>query len=286
MYRKVIKISGSDAESLIQRLVTNDIKKQEWVYSFLLNNRGRYLFDFFVLKVEADYCIDIHEQSCEEFVKKIQLYKMQDDVKVEDISDNFCVIYTALKEGNSLFSDRDPRYVKMGFRNLVDFVKNPKTRADIGASEALYNSDKYMHALPDGNTDMKYGRSFPLDYGAEQLNGVSYTKGCYIGQEVISRAKNYGVVRKRVMKVISDSTMKVGDLIFDQMGQKVGHVCSVYENIVSNVGIALTNGYYENISIKSDSEKDSKLDSQDVKPNFQASLIIPEWQIDSEYKKQ
>jgi folate-binding protein YgfZ len=71
----------------------------------------------------------------------------------------------------------------------------------INSKPNLFINDKYKYSIPDGATDMIQNRSIPIEFGAEELNAISYNKGCYIGQEVVSRAKYQGVIRKKIFKL-------------------------------------------------------------------------------------
>ena len=92
---------------------------------------------------------------------------------------------------------------------------------------------KYEYSIIDGFLDLLYERSMPVEYGAEELNAIDYSKGCYIGQEVVSRVKYQGVIRKKIFKLSFDATNiadLAGEEVLDLRGNKLGVVCSSYKN--------------------------------------------------------
>lgn len=229
--RGVIQIEGADAQRFLQSIVTNDIINNQFSYNYLLNSQGRYLFDFFVFKEHnSSFLIEIQQQEVERLIKKLSLYKLRSDVKIIDVSAEYFVIYSIERLKDSLYSERDPRYSKLGYRSLI---KNRNINI-LGASvDNLYVTDKYKYSIPDGTIDLVYEKSIPVEYGAEELNAISYTKGCYVGQEVISRAKYQGVVRKKIYKLISSMEFVPADYgtkVTDNNGEVVGFVCSAYKN--------------------------------------------------------
>lgn len=230
--RVIINIHGADAEKFLQGQTTNDIIKNRYSYNFILNNQGRYLFDFFVFRESnKSFYIDIHKNSADAFLKRLSMYKLRSQVELKDISEDFFVLYSKEIIDNALFSLQDPRNNKLGYRSII---KKEKFNQHKNYSKNLYLKDKYDLAIIDGDIDLIYEKSIPVEYGAEQLNAIDYQKGCYIGQEVISRAKYQGVVRKKIYKLIFDMQLTLidkGTMVKDLDGNKLGVVCSCYENI-------------------------------------------------------
>ena len=231
--RASLIIKGPDAAKFLQGITTNDVIKNVFSYNYFLNNQGRYLFDFFVYKSRDDlYFLDLDKERLDIFISKLNMYKMRSDVEIEDVSDEYSIVYSsAVIEFKAVYSERDPRCNNMGFRAVVA----SSVVSDIGKIiENLYNQDKYKHAVVDGVPDLIYERSIPLEYGAEELNAIDYNKGCYIGQEVISRAKYQGVVRKKIFKLKFGTKIAFiasGTEITDLQGNKIGIVCSNYEDL-------------------------------------------------------
>lgn len=243
--RAVICVSGRDAQSFLQNLTTNDLNNQSYCYSYILNNQGRYLFDFFICKVnDAYFLIDFTKSHIDKFLSRLSLYKLRADVSFQDLSDQYRVIYSRQPLDDKIRSDKhiittnqDARYSKLGYRSIVHWSKDFSPIITNDITHNMYLEDKYSFAIPDGDLDLVFEKSIPIEYGGQELNAISYSKGCYIGQEVISRAKHYGVIRKKIFKIIATndfSKINQNDEITME-GNKIGIYCSGYKNI----GIAL-----------------------------------------------
>lgn len=223
--RGIIKISGADSFKFLQGLVTNDIKlANNGIYCFLLSSTGKYLFDFFVLEIDSNYIIDVVLSEKNELIAKLHMYKMRSNIIISDLSEDYIVTYSKEQLSDAIFSYQDPRYANMGFRSFQ--LQRSMFNNEINN---LYITDKYNYSIIDGDIDMIQNKSFPIEYGAEQLNAISYTKGCYIGQEVVSRTKYQGIIRKSIMQITfglkSKSSIK-GEIFFQ--GKEIGRICSFF----------------------------------------------------------
>lgn len=235
--RVVLRIFGSDALSFLQNLCTNDINQNDYCYSYLLSNQGRYLFDFFVIKINNnELWLDVEKSQLPNFIKKLTMHKLRAQVEFFQLP-NYQIIYSRSKPDiSTIYSYQDPRYEKLGFRSIIEqggFFLND----DAEFMADLYRQDKYEFALPDGDLDLIYDKSIPLEYGAKELKAISYIKGCYLGQEVISRSTYQGVVRKKIFKITSASDFACisknhiannMEIIIDD--QNIGFFCSIYKN--------------------------------------------------------
>jgi len=226
--RSLLEVSGSDSFKFLQNLITNDLASSDYLYSYMLTNQGKYLFDFFVFKISDEkFLIDINKNQLSLFTTKLVMYKLRSNVVFIDLSDTHKVVYSKnIIDFPSLISRQDPRFSGLGTRSII--VKNGfKT-----TKENLYLDDKYNFAIIDGYTDLIYEKSIPIEYGAEELHAISYTKGCYIGQELISRTKYLGVVRKKIFHLYSDQELshlsKNDEIIVDNVN--IGIICSSYKN--------------------------------------------------------
>ncbi len=176
MNRSLIKITGVDAAKFLQNLVTNDVcSENKVIYAMMLSPQGRFLFDMFIIKTDDSFLLDVFDGTKELLMKKLGMYKINLKVTIDGLCEED-------------ISYKDPRSELLGH----------------GSS---YLEDKYEYAIPDGGIDLLYDKAMPQEYGAEELNAISYTKGCYIGQEVISRTKYQGEVRKKIYKITSDSDL-------------------------------------------------------------------------------
>ncbi|WP_341795087.1 folate-binding protein [Rickettsia endosymbiont of Rhinocyllus conicus] len=231
--REVIKIAGSDSLKFLQNLITNDINKSNYCYTYLLNNQGRYLFDFFVYihNLEEIY-IDIDEKSKTALIDHLNFYKFRSKIEIVDCKDEYKIAYFHQELNmDSLVTARDPRYNLLGFRSIINRAISHSNKSG-NLSKKLYLNDKYNFAIVDGVDDLASGESIPVIYGAEELNAISYDKGCYVGQEVISRAKYQGVIRRKIYKIIAEEDLsflvKNEEIIMTK--DKIGIICSSYQN--------------------------------------------------------
>ena len=271
--RAILKITGPDSLKFLQNLTTNDIQNNDYCYSMLLNNHGRYLFDFFVSKISSEeFIIDIDKLSANQFISRLRLYKLRANLNISEKLEDINVIYSKdLPNFKYISYNKDPRTKLMGFRiiakqsellrsvtglytenilrgskvisaednEVLEPTKLTQQRDNLNLEVSqLYNNDKYNYAVPDGVTDLIYEKSIPLEYGLEDLNGISYTKGCYIGQELMSRTKYQGMIRKKIFKVESSSHLlsevpSYSEIILNN--EKIGFICSSFKNL----GIAI-----------------------------------------------
>jgi hypothetical protein len=237
--RGVLHVVGSDAGKFLQSMVTNNVLKNSYSYNYLLTNQGKFLFDFFVYKeTEDSYWLDVDRETIGSLQKRLMMYKLRNDCQLIDASAEYQVLYSKehMQEGVK-FSLQDPRYEKLGYRSIISA---PDASNLHNLTDDLYILDKYDYAIIDGSVDLVYERSIPIEYGAEELKAVDYRKGCYIGQEVISRVKYQGVVRKKIFKIKADSDLIIKEeraLVLDFDGEEIGVVCSMHKNLA----IALLN---------------------------------------------
>lgn len=209
--RCVIRIGGEDALKFLDGLVTNDMTRVtpgQAGYGGLLTPQGKIITDFFVVALDAEdgggYLIDAPTAMGPDLIKRLGLYKLRAKVTIEDLAETAAVI--AATDGGLLPPDAgvvfaDPRFDAMGDRAIVD-------RADVGelasATPEDYHNRRIAVGMPDGGKDFGYGgaSNFPHEALFDQLGGVSFTKGCYVGQEVVSRMQHRSSARTRAVPVV------------------------------------------------------------------------------------
>jgi len=194
--RGVARVAGPDAASFLQGLVTNDVEGLpigRSRYAALLTPQGKILFDFLLFRrAEDEFLIDARADKTAELVKRLGFYKLRAKVTVSDESARLAVIVASDGE------PRDPRMDALGRRDIVSREVAPP--ADL-AVRASYDARRIALGAPEGGADFAYGDVFPHDVNMDLLNGVDFAKGCYVGQEVVSRMKHRGGVRKRIARV-------------------------------------------------------------------------------------
>lgn len=221
MTRKIIKIFGADVQNFLQNLITNNLNSctaDNPIYSCLLNPKGRYQFDFFIIKLEDYLLLDINETQAEAFLQELKYRKLIAKVNFE-ILENYTVYNTKSKIDNCIISYKDPRLDILGYRTI-------STEAiSINKLMLNYNEIRYQNAIPEAK-DFTYDKSIPIEFGMDELGALSYNKGCYLGQEFTNSAKNRMAIRRRLISITSDFSMTKDDVLINEAGLEVGKIVS------------------------------------------------------------
>ena len=192
--RAVILVSGADAESYLQGLITNDIKKaheHNLLYAAMLTPQGKILFDFLIQKTPDGFLLDILASRAEALIKRLNMYKLRSAVEIKLLPD--FKVYHSANAGLP-----DPRNNKIGNRLITN--ARQQTTADFTSYEA-----KRIEAGLAESEDLLPEQDFPLQASFENMNGVSFDKGCYVGQEVTARTKYKGNIKYAFYKITSDA---------------------------------------------------------------------------------
>lgn len=216
--RGVVSVLGPDAGKLLGGLVTNEMSRLDAapaLYAALLAPQGKVLFDFLVVKTAEGFLLDTLRLRAADLVKRLAMYKLRADVEIRDVSADYVV--GALWDGapgearDGITAYPDPRLPELGYRVLAPAGTSG---ADLAAAMgAVQSSDEAYHmhriglGVPEGGRDFAFGDTFPHEALFDQLDGVSFTKGCFVGQEVVSRMQHRTTVRKRIVSVLSDAAL-------------------------------------------------------------------------------
>jgi folate-binding protein YgfZ len=210
--RSILRVSGEDARHFLQNLVTSDIETiapGAARFSALLTPQGKILFDFFVYaSPDGSFLLDAPKALAGELAKRLGFYKLRAKVEIESKPE--FIVAAALDHPPSDktgFVFADPRDSKLGHRIIL-----PSREADIALRDAgfalvdaaAWQSLRIARGVPEGGRDFAYGDTFPHEADMDQLEGVDFKKGCFIGQEVVSRMQHKTVVRTRVVPVAFD----------------------------------------------------------------------------------
>ena len=207
--RGVLRVSGEDARSFLQGIVTydvDDIAPGRPGYGALLTPQGKIIADFIIVEVPADegggFLLDAPLLLVLDLMKRLKLYKLRARVVLEDLGEQAAVVASA--DGSPLPEDAglvypDPRLAALGQRAITD----RETVAEIAQEDAQpWHDRRIALGVPHGGHDFDYGDTFPHEALLDQLGGVSFRKGCYVGQEVVSRMQHRGTARTRIVPVI------------------------------------------------------------------------------------
>jgi len=248
--RGLIEIKGPDAKDFLQGLVSQDIQRvdaEHAVYSAFLTPQGKFLFDFFVFEMDGALVLDCEGPRRSDFFKRLSMYKLRSDVQLADITDDYQV-YGVLdpqdlaERGQAKsFGDgviyADPRLAAMGCRAVLPTgeVRALENAGLSGGEFEDYERQRITLGLADGSRDMTVDRALLLENGFEELDGVSFSKGCFMGQELTARTRYRGLVKKRLLPVKIEGAAPEHGTAFELDGREAGEMRSH----VGDVGLAL-----------------------------------------------
>jgi tRNA-modifying protein YgfZ len=211
--RGVVKIAGDDARKFLNGLITSDAGKidpRHAAFAALLTPQGKIIGDFIVAQAESaeggGFFLDCPRALAPTLVARFNFYKLRAKVIIEDLSDVLCVM--AIWDGTGRWEHglcyADPRLPELGSRCMLSPHRVSEAAAGIGAEladAAAYEAHRIALAIPRGGLDFSYGDAFPHETDMDQLGGIDFAKGCFVGQEVVSRMEHRGTARTRVIGV-------------------------------------------------------------------------------------
>ncbi|MBX2805034.1 MAG: folate-binding protein [Hyphomicrobiales bacterium] len=235
--RGIVEVAGPDSASFLHNLLTNNIeqlKTRAAAYAALLSPKGKILFDFLVYRRSEDrFLLDCAKEVTADFVKKLTLYKLRANITVTDRSDELAVgaIWAeaaALPATEGLEAYDDPRFAPLGQRFVApaSFWATQPGADDENAASA-YHQRRIAFGIPEGGRDFAFGDAFPHDACFDALNGVDYRKGCYIGQEVVSRMHHKGTAKSGVVIIEADDQLPESGAEIHAGDSPAGHLGSV-----------------------------------------------------------
>lgn len=229
--RGFIHIEGPDRFSFLQGLITNDIevlKTEPVLYACLLSPQGKFLHDFFVSQAEDVCFLDCEGGArAHDLYERLNRYRMRAEVQIS-IEEQHLVYAVYGQTPQPGYPD--PRHPDMGWRSFV------KPEGIHEESFDVWDRRRIAFRIPDGSRDMVPEKSTLLEYRIDELGGISYKKGCYVGQEITARMHYRGLVKKRLSVIQKETSLPdPGTAIEDDDGKKIGEMRSS----CSNIGLAL-----------------------------------------------
>ena len=222
--RQIISISGDDKKTFLQGLITNDINQvnnKNAIYSLMLSPQGRFLYDFFIIQKNDTLLLDCNSNKIDEIIQKFSFYKLRSNIKIQK-ENNLSVAISFHKTATNdkqTISFIDPRNKKMGYRHFI-------TQDNLYKSQQQYNLHRLQLKIPD-DSDLTFDKSFPLEFGFDNLNAVNYQKGCYVGQETTARTHYKGIIRKKIfLAEILDCQQIEKSTIVEAENKKIGEILS------------------------------------------------------------
>jgi folate-binding protein YgfZ len=242
--RGLLRVSGPDRMSFLQGLISNDVEKAvpgQAVWAALLTAQGRYLHDFFVIAEGDDLLIDAEGDRMADLQRRLTLYKLRAKVTITPVTDltvrlGWGEVPDAL---DGALVVPDPRRPELGIRIVAPeswpapagFVPAGFVPGDFAAWDRL----RLSLGVPDGSRDLTPEKAILLENGFDELHGIAWDKGCYIGQELTARTKYRGLVKKRLLPVGFDGPAPAPGTIILQNGAEAGEMRSTRDGI----GLAL-----------------------------------------------
>ncbi len=216
--RGLVRISGSDAATLLDGLVTNSLGRladRPAIHTGLLSPQGKILFDFFVIQAGDDLYLDVAHESTQDLIKRLTFYRLRADVTFENMSDKLTVCAAWPAGGQwpgGVIAYADPRLGALGERLILP----PERLAELAGNHierAQYEAHRITLGVPDAGHDYELGDTFAHEALYDQLGSIDFKKGCFVGQEVASRMQHRGTARKRAIRIKSDAMLSPGQEI-------------------------------------------------------------------------
>lgn len=206
--RGVVRVGGEDARSFLQGLVTCDVEKitpQAAGFGALLSPQGKILFDFLIVADGDGFLLDTPLALAADLGKRLSLYKLRAKIAIDVLSDSSNPAVEPLgvlalwdgEPSDGIVYD-DPRHADLGRRSILS---RREARVHATATPEDYAAHRILCGIPTGGLDFPFGDTFPHDADMDLIHGVDFKKGCYIGQEVVSRVEHRGIARKRILPV-------------------------------------------------------------------------------------
>jgi transferase CAF17, mitochondrial len=244
--RAVLEVAGADRRSFLQGLISNDIEKvtpHRAIHSALLTAQGKYLHDFFVAELGDAFYLDGEAARLADLKRRLGLYKLRAKVTIGEAGERFAVgaaVGAGALESLGLENERgeaepfaggvayvDPRLAALGARVLLPRaagVEPLAAKGFVAADGAAYDRLRLSLGVPDGSRDLEVEKAILLEAGFDELAGVDWQKGCYVGQELTARMKHRGGLRKRVLPVQGTMALPAPGRPIEAGGQEIGRL--------------------------------------------------------------
>ncbi|MDC0625246.1 hypothetical protein OAP76_06225 [Alphaproteobacteria bacterium] len=232
-----LSIEGEDSNEFLQNLITNDINKcseDNIIYSCLLSPQGKFLSDFFIFKKNEKYLIETHSFFYEKLLKKLNIYKLRSKVHINEVNNlhSYSVFGDIQKDQDTFIFNSDPRNKNIGLK-LIHLKKNPEIFDSLNEiNEEKYHQILIQNTVPLSHYDLEENKSLLLENNFENLNSISWDKGCYVGQEITARMKYRALLKKKIYSLeIKEGSPLIGQLIIDNENE-FGKIISIKNDSV------------------------------------------------------
>lgn len=223
--RAALEIAGEDRRAFLQGIISNDVEKvaaDRAVYAALLTAQGKYLHDFFITEMGSAFFIDAEAARLADLKRRLVLYRLRAKVTLGENGDRYLVAVAFGSDALSLLdlpeeagaavpfaggiAYVDPRLPALGARLLLRRGSGLAPLESLGFAPdegaAAYDRLRLSLGIPDGSRDLPVEKAILLEAGFDELNGVDWQKGCYVGQELTARTKYRALIKKRLVPVV------------------------------------------------------------------------------------
>ena len=244
--RGFIQVKGDEAKDFLQNIITNDLEKvtnESTIFSSILTPQGKYLFEFFVIKLGDNYLLECEKNSSKEIIKLLNFYKLRSKVDFTDLSEKYVAAVISLekfKEINNVnislgkttnYQDDpvyiDPRNSGLGAKIVSRLEKihlNIKNLNLNVVDKKKYYSKSFELGIPQTDLNKLKDKIFGIENNLDELNGIDFKKGCYVGQENTSRIKLRNKLRRRILPVKNISGEISDNDIIKYKGVEIGKI--------------------------------------------------------------
>jgi folate-binding protein YgfZ len=205
--RTILDLRGEDVAGWLDGLITNAVATDGPTFAALLTAQGKIISDMMITPIEGGYRIDTPNHMGAELKKRLMMYKLRAPITIEDVSDTqrvYAIWGEDIEDAVPSEAVRDPRHPSLGWRLISPLATGTATLRD-------YDSHRLSLGIPDSQFDFESVKVFPADACMDELNGVDLKKGCFVGQEVVSRMHRMTTVKKRMRGLILNGDANAGD---------------------------------------------------------------------------
>jgi tRNA-modifying protein YgfZ len=236
--RAVVRISGDEARDFLDKLITADmaaVMPGNGIHAALLTPQGKIITDFFVTEAEAvdggGFYLDVPLLAVSDLIKRLGFYKLRAKISIEDLSDELCIVAIwggETPDADIALSFIDPRLSALGLRiighksqfSAMAEAFGATAHADPEMALQEFHHHRANKGIGEAVFDYLLGDTFPHEINMDQLGGVDFKKGCYIGQEVVSRMQHRGTARTRLVPLVSQNGFSVAENIPVMVGDR------------------------------------------------------------------
>ncbi len=230
--RGVVRIAGPDSESFLQNIVTNDMARLaqgEPGFGALLSPQGKIQTDFLLVPDGDGFLLDLPLDRVPDFVKRMTLYRLRAKVTITDESAAREVVAFWGGEAPAIEGAvfADPRVAALGWRAILPKEAALAAAGSDEVDEAAYHAHRIRLGVPEAGRDFAFGDAFPHDADMDDLGGLDFRKGCYVGQEIVSRMQHRGTARRRAILASGAAALPPAGTSIEAGGRAVGALGSV-----------------------------------------------------------